>query len=269
MKYPLRDKLERLKDGLVPVKSALLAYSGGVDSSLLLRVAHEIMGDRLLAVTVRTMLQYEKEADDAQSYAAVLGARHLLVEMDMLNEKFIADNPRDRCFGCKKLIFTRLTGIARESGIEKVIEGSNADDPMSYRPGIRALEELGIESPLKNAGLTKKEIRELARRLAVPAWDRPARPCLATRFPYDTTITPEKLNQVKEAEAYLAMLGFREYRVRHHGEIARIEAGQAEIKKLRDAGTTGKITAEFKKLGFRYVALDLEGFRSGSMDESV
>ncbi|HDP79519.1 MAG TPA: ATP-dependent sacrificial sulfur transferase LarE [Spirochaetes bacterium] len=259
-------KLERLRSLLAPLDGALLAYSGGVDSALLLRVAHEALGDRLLTVTVRSELFSDRELDDARGYAAALGAHHEIIHIALLREASFIGNPRDRCYGCKKIIFTRLLRLAGERGLSTVLEGSNIDDEKVFRPGLRALEELAVRSPLKETGLSKEEVRALAKDLVVPGWDRPSRPCLATRFPYGAAISPEALERVKRAEEYLYSLGFREFRVRDHGELARIETGKSETALLNETATAAAVVLEFKKLGFVNITLDLQGLRSGSWD---
>jgi len=243
-----------------------VAFSGGVDSSFLLRAAVDCLGaPNVLAVTVASPVHPGWEREEAQSLARSLGVEHLIVESNELKNDEFAANPPDRCYICKFGRFTELTRLAREHGFSSVLDGGNADDVNDYRPGQRAADELGVRSPLREAGLSKADVRALSRLLGLPTWDRPSRACLASRFPYGERITREGLRQVDEAESFLQRLGIRQLRVRHHGSLARIELAP------EDFGVTmshrEELVARLKGLGFTYVTLDLAGFRSGSMNE--
>ena len=195
--------------------------------------------------------------------------RQVLVETDELGVEGFADNPPDRCYHCKRELFSVVARVAREHGIETVADGTNADDPGDWRPGLRAAEEMGVASPLREAGLTKADIRALSRELGLPTWQKPARACLASRFPYRHRITTEALRRVAAAEEFLADLGFRQYRVRHHGALARIEVAPEDIPRLAESDLRNRIVEAFKRIGYTYVTLDLEGYRTGSMNETL
>ena len=244
-----------------------VAYSGGVDSALLLRLARDVLGDDAVAIMNVSPLISDDDAEDAALTARSLGAELLIVRADPLSDPDFRRNPRDRCYRCKRIILEAIVAAARERGIDTVIDGSHADDLGEDRPGRRALRELGIRSPLQEAGLAKDEGRRLARKLSVPSADRPSSPCLVTRMPFGREITEEALRMVGEAERYLKGLGFINVRVRHHGTVARIEVladDIASIVSMRD-----EIVKGLKRLGFVYITLDLQGFRSGSMSEAL
>jgi len=247
-----------------------VAFSGGVDSTFLLRAARDVLGrDRVLAVTAVSDIHPESEIGDAERLARSIGVRHVLVRSgDMEDESFRA-NPPERCYLCKKRVFESLKALAEERGFGSVVDGTNADDAGDFRPGRKALRELGIVSPLQEAGLTKKEIRALSRKWGLPTWNRPALACLATRIPYGTRITPEILKRVDAGEAWLRRRGFAQVRVRDHGGLARIEIAPAEMPKTRRPGLAAKIVKEFKSIGYQYVTLDLEGYRTGSLNEAL
>jgi uncharacterized protein len=259
------DKWEALKKILRSLNSVLVAYSGGVDSTLLLKVARDTLGGKALAITAKGEVHPQWEVEGALQVARGMGVEPLVVELSMLDHPAFAPNLPDRCYHCKSLIFTRLKEIAQGQGLAWVVEGSNRDDLGDYRPGRRALEELGIRSPLLEAGLTKAEIRSLSRYLGLPTWDRPSWACLASRFPYGTALTVAALKQVDQAEAFLEELGFGQRRVRHHGDIARLEIEAEDWPILLE--NRQRIVARLRELGYTYVTVDLAGYRTGSMNE--
>ena len=258
----------RLCSILRKVRRALVAFSGGVDSSFLLRYAVDVLGrDSILAVTVRSPLLPGGEAEEAIELARSWGVQVSSVQLDPLADPGVASNRPDRCYLCKKIIFTYLAEMAKRNRITWILDGTNADDGGVYRPGIRALEELGIRSPLREAGMTKDQIRSESRKLGMSTWDRPSSPCLATRFPYGNSISLDAVGKVDRGEKYLKSLGFEVVRVRVHGEVARLEVPADRIGDLVREDTREGIISTFKEIGFRYIAFDLQGFRSGSMDE--
>ena len=266
MELTLQKKQSALEQILRDTGGCVIGFSGGVDSTLLLAVASSVLGDRALAVTATSETYPERELREAKELALQLGGRHRIIVSEELDIPGFTQNPADRCYHCKKELFGKLCAIAVEEGISVVVDGSNLDDRGDYRPGKRALAELGVRSPLVEAGFTKSDIRDLSRELGLPTWDKPAFACLSSRFPYGTEITREKVSQVGRAEESLRELGLRVLRVRHHGDVARIELGEEEfhrvVHELRE-----KVIARVKDAGYAYVALDLQGYRTGAMNE--
>jgi uncharacterized protein len=260
-------KLERLRERLRIVGGAVVAFSSGVDSTFLLRVAHEELGERVVAATIRSHTFPRRELDEAVAFCRAEGVRHEVIDSEELDIPGFAENPPDRCYHCKRELFSKLLAFAHENGLAAVLEGSNIDDDGDYRPGRRAIRELGIVSPLHDVGLTKAEIRALSREMGLPTSDKPSFACLASRFPYGERITVFGLERVEKAEQWLldAGLGLTQLRVRSHGDMARIEVPPADIPRL--AARAAEIAAAFNDLGFAYVTLDLLGYRTGSMNE--
>jgi uncharacterized protein len=261
-------KLEHLERILTGLESAVVAFSGGVDSSLLLAVAVRVLGKRALAVTATSETYPERELIEARMLAGQLGARHREVVSEELDIPEFKDNPRNRCYYCKKELFGKLRAIADEEGLAHVLDGTNLDDRSDHRPGRQAAEELGVRSPLEEAGFTKNDIRDLSRHLGLPTWDKPAFACLSSRFPYGTSITPERVSRVGRAEEALRDLGFRVLRVRYHDSVARLELGEEEFA-LAAGPLREEVSRLVKTAGFVYVALDLQGYRTGAMNEAV
>lgn len=258
-------KWQSLLDRLRGLESAIVAFSGGVDSSLLSVAAYQALGERMLAVTIKTPVETSGSMDLALSLASQFHFPHRVVEYDDLNNPNFRSNPADRCYHCKKMNFRTINQIARKEGYRYVMEGTNADDVSDYRPGRKAAEELQVLTPLLEIGLKKPEIRMLAKALGLSNWDRPSSPCLASRFPYGTAITRTGLDQVARGEAYLQDLGFKIVRVRYGGASVRLEVDPAEIQRLLELRS--EVVVFFKSLGFKYVLVDLEGYRQGSLNE--
>lgn len=265
----LHTKLEALKEYINSLGSLAVAFSGGVDSTFLTHVAHEVLGDRMIAVTAVSASFPERERNEAIAFCKSEGIRHLTVRSEELEIEGFRHNPTNRCYLCKKEFFSEIIEIAKENGAAYVAEGSNMDDNGDYRPGLTAVAELGVKSPLRHAKLYKSEIRELSREMGLPTWDKQSFACLSSRVVYGEEITEEKLHMVDRAEQLLLDLGFRQVRVRIHGLIARIEVMPEEFEKMIRPEIRGLITRSFKEYGFSYVTMDLTGYRTGSMNETL
>ncbi len=265
----INDKYQVLKNYINSLESVAVAFSGGVDSTLLLKTAHDVLGDKAAAVTASSSSFPERELNESKKFCAENNIRQIIIHSDELNIPGFKDNPKNRCYLCKKELFTQILETARENNLAYVVEGSNLDDLGDYRPGLQAIEELEIKSPLRAAGLSKAEVRELSWELGLPTWNKPSFACLASRFVYGEKITEEKLKMVAQAEDLLISLGFRQVRVRIHENIARIEILPEDFSLIIQEGTRIKIYNTLKDLGFSYVTLDLKGYRTGSMNEVI
>ncbi len=261
-------KFNDLLSALRNAESAVLAYSGGVDSSFLLK-AVKLSGIRFLAVTAFSETMPEKDLNRAVSFAKEIGVEHLVIHTDELSNESFVSNPPDRCFFCKEDLFKKLRKIAEDNNYEHIFDGTNTDDLSDYRPGLKAAALYGVKSPLAEKGFSKQDIRSMSRELGLSTWDHPSSPCLSSRFPYGRRITLSGLRQVEKAEEFLRELGLREVRVRNHGELARIEVNEKNMNTLVEPQNRRKITEAFKAMGFSFVALDLEGYISGSMNRSL
>ncbi|MCP2240525.1 ATP-dependent sacrificial sulfur transferase LarE [Thermoanaerobacterium thermosaccharolyticum] len=265
----LEEKYENLKKYIKQLGSAVIAFSGGVDSTFLAKVCKDMLNDSCLAVTATSSTYPEREFKEALELAKEIGIRHKIIKSEELEIEGFSKNPIDRCYYCKSELFSKLKKVADDEGIEYVLDGTNADDTGDFRPGRRAAKELGVKSPLLECGFTKDDIREMSKRLGLPTWNKPAYACLSSRFPYGQEITSEKLSMVEKSEEYLLNLGFVGFRVRHHGDVARIELNPDQINMMMDENIRKKVVSKLKEIGFKYVSLDLEGYRTGSMNEAI
>lgn len=263
----MHEKLDRVRGIMSNLKGAVVAFSGGVDSTLVLKIAADVLGPRVFAATVNSPLAIPGELDRAKELAELIGVRHFVITGNALGDPEFRSNPPERCYICKRHVYTAMWELAREVGVDAILDGANADDTGDFRPGLRAGGEMGVRSPLLEAGLTKDEIRSLSRELDLPNWNQPAQPCLATRIPYGELIDETKLRQIAGAEQFLYDRGFSRVRVRHHGTVARLELLPGEMKLFGDPKLRDEIDTALKRLGFRYVGVDLAGLRSGSLND--
>lgn len=265
----IQEKLTRLRRIFEEMDTALIAYSGGIDSTLVAKVAFDVLGYGSLAVTAVSPSLLPEELDDAQQQAQIIGIKHELIETQEMNNPNYTSNPINRCYFCKSELHDKLKPLAIERGYPYVIDGVNADDLLDYRPGIQAAKERGARSPLAEIGITKVEVREMTKILGLPWWDKPSQPCLSSRFPYGEEITYEKLYRVGRAEIYLRKLGYSNLRVRSDGNTAKIELLPEQIKDFVNKNNLSDIVSHFQSLGFTYVTLDLEGYRSGKLNQVI
>lgn len=264
-----KEKLNALREYVRKLESAAVAFSSGVDSTFLLRVAHDELGEKCVAVTAMSCSFPKRELEEAKAFCRKEGIRHIIVESEELEIEGFRQNPRNRCYLCKRELFEKIVIIAEKEGLKAIMEGSNLDDNGDYRPGLQAVDELGIESPLRKCDLNKQDIRALSKMLGLPTWEKQSFACLSSRFVYGETISKEKLSMVDKAEQLLLDMGFRQVRVRIHDKIARIEILPSEFEKIIQENIRKDIYENFKSWGFSYVALDLQGYRTGSMNETL
>lgn len=260
------DKHQALRAILGEFDRLWVAYSGGTDSTLLLRVARDVLGDRVEAIIADSPSLPRAEMEEALALARAMGVEPRVIHTHEIDDSDYVENPVDRCYFCKRELFTVMADLAARDGMAVLAFGENADDAADYRPGAAAARELAVRAPLREAGLAKAEVRELSRQLGLPTWNKPASPCLSSRFPYGERITREGLRQVEEAEAFLHRCGFRELRVRHHGNLARIEVPAAEIPRLAEPAVREAVHIELRRLGYLFVCVDLAGYRSGALN---
>lgn len=266
----LEQKTEKIKSLILDMDNVLVAFSGGVDSTLVLALAHEVLGEKALGVTAQSASVPEREMKASRQLAGEIGARHLVIKTDEMSNPNYRANPANRCYHCKSELYLSLKKIAERENISHILNGTNTDDLGDYRPGLDSAREQGVRSPLVEAGFNKQEVRELSRMMELSIWNKPAMACLSSRIPYGQPVTPEKLSVVEQAEDLLLSLGFKQLRVRHHGDLARIELGRSEMPLyLADERIQDLVQEKFKALGFETVVLDPEGYRMGSLNSAL
>lgn len=266
----MQNNLNKLKNFIRQYNKVAIAFSGGVDSSFLLKAASDALGpDNVLAITLKAAVNPHKEVAEAARFAEFIKVKHIIIDVDVMSIPGFKENPPNRCYICKRAIFEKVINEAGAYGISIIFDGTNADDANDYRPGMKALSELGIISPLRECSMGKSEIRKYSKELGMQTWDKPSMACLASRVPYNEPITEEKLKMVGKAEGLLQAMGFIQFRVRCHNGIARIEIAPAEMKKILDINIMKDINDKLKNLGFRYVTMDLQGYRTGSLNEML
>ncbi len=258
-------KYNQLKDNLLEMNSVAIAYSGGVDSTFLVKVAYDVLGEKAVAVTATSSTYPKRELKQAKQFAENIDIKHIIIESEETKINNFSSNPKNRCYFCKKELFSKIKQIAKKNNLHFVLDGSNADDEYDFRPGMKAIKELDVISPLKDAGLSKEEIKEISYDMHLDTWDKPAFACLASRFPYGIEITKSRLDQVEKAESFLYSLDIKQFRVRYHNDIARIEVEKNDFPLILKH--SDEIIEKLKKIGFKYVTLDIEGYRTGSLNE--
>jgi len=266
---PKMSNYDKVKSVVSEMGGAVIGYSGGVDSTLMAKIATDALGDRAVSVMIESCLVPEAEIDDAVSLAESLGLNLVTVSVDALAIDNVPDNTLERCYHCKRALFSEMMRIAKERGLPYVLDGANADDAGEFRPGIRATKELGVRSPFMELGISKEEVRAIARDLGLPNWDKPSRACLASRVPYGLKLNEPMLKQIENAETVLENLGFEQFRVRHHDTVARIEMAPVEMEKVLMPAVRTTILRELKALGYAFVTLDLAGYKTGSFDTAI
>jgi pyridinium-3,5-biscarboxylic acid mononucleotide sulfurtransferase len=262
-------KLNNLETLLRQTDGAIVAFSAGVDSTFLLKIAYSVLGERAIALTAASPTVPPGELEAAKEFAKTLGCRHIVIDSNELANPSFAQNPANRCFFCKDELYRICRDQSENLRVAVIVDGTNLDDLKDHRPGLKAAKEWGIRHPLVEAEMTKEDIRRYSRALNLPTWDKPSSPCLSSRFPYGTEINLERLRKIGACELYMKELRFREFRVRYHGELARIELSPREIGRFFDEATRQAVVKKFKEIGFNYVSLDLQGYRTGSMNETL
>ncbi|MDR1952034.1 MAG: ATP-dependent sacrificial sulfur transferase LarE [Elusimicrobiota bacterium] len=265
----LEEKYENLKKYIADLESLAIAFSGGVDSTFLLKVAHDVLGDKVIAVTARSCSFPQRELNEAAAFCKKENIRHIICDSEELNIEGFSHNPVNRCYLCKSELFSKIRAVADENGIKHIAEGSNIDDNGDFRPGLKAVDEWKIKSPLRHSKLTKSEIRILSKNFGLPTWDKQSFACLASRFPYGQEITREKLAMIDKAEQFLLDMGLKQVRVRHHGNLARIETDEKGFNIFMDKNKREQTYKKFNEIGFIYISLDILGYRTGSMNETL